>query len=431
MRRLGVLLVLIVLAVPSIAMASNDPYYSLQWGLTRIGGPTAWSVSKGAGQVVAVIDTGVDFKHPDLKGRLLAGHDFVNDDSDATDTNGHGTLISGIIAASTGNGIGVASIAPQAKILPVRVLGSDGTGAASDVADGIHWALNHGATVINLSIAQESGSDSSTLLLKSPSVNQAIHDAASAGATVVVASGNDPSGAQSQTAYDADAPGVLVVGSSTKGGGRAAYSNYGAGLDLLAPGGGSSTDPSAGACSDTNSIVSAWWDPETKRSTYGGGCGTSMAVAFVSGVAALLQAHGYSNAKAVDRMLHTADDIGAPGRDNKTGYGILDAARALGGSAPRPAPRATTSSAPKVKATHRITAAGEPAVKHKKATPKPSPTPTATIPTRHLPQEPAVALGPVEQPSAEQGWSYTLAAGLIVAVMIMHVVRRLARRATR
>src|ERR1051325_9920758 len=141
MRRLGVLIVLIVLVVPSIAYASvNDPYYSLQWGLQSIGGPAAWNVSKGAGQGVARIDTGVDYKHPALRARLLPGHDFVDDDSDATDTNGHGTLISGIIAAATNNGIGVASIAPQAHILPVRVLGSDGTGQASNVAKGIDWA---------------------------------------------------------------------------------------------------------------------------------------------------------------------------------------------------------------------------------------------------------------------------------------------------
>jgi subtilisin family serine protease len=424
MRRLGVLIVLIVLVVPSIAYASvNDPYYSLQWGLQSIGGPTAWNVSKGAGQTVAVIDTGVDYKHPDLRGRLLTGHDFVDDDSDATDTNGHGTLISGIIAAATNNGIGVASIAPQAHILPVRVLGSDGTGQASNVAKGIDWAMAHGAGVINLSIAQESGTDTSKLLLQNSSVIAAINSAATQGAVVVIAAGNDPKGAQSTTAYDATTSGVVVVGASTKDRKPAAYSNYGAGLDLLAPGGGSSTNPASSACSDTNSIVSAWWDPDTKHSTYGGGCGTSMAVAFVSGVAAMLRARGYTNAEAVSRILHTADNLGAAGRDNRTGYGILNAARALGGSAPKPKPKSTPAPAPKVEATRKVTAAGAP------AKPRTTPTPTPSVePSLRTPQDTVVSASPEKVASPKQAWSYSLAAGLIVIVLLMHAARRRSKR---
>jgi serine protease len=287
--------------------------------------------------------------------------------------------------------------------------------------------MDHGADVINLSIAQESGGDNSILLLRSPSVNQAIRGAAARGAVVVIAAGNDPSGAQSQTSYDATTPGVVVVGASTKGDKPAAYSNYGVGLDLLAPGGGSSSDPSADACSETNSIVSTWWDPSAKHSTYGGGCGTSMAVAFVSGVAAMLRAHGFSNAQAVSRILNTADDIGAAGRDNRTGYGILNAARALAASASRPAPRATISSAPKPPATHRVITAGAPAAP-KKARPKPK---AARAPVRDLTDAPAVAVAPVELPSTKEGWSYSLAAGLIVIVALMHASLRLAMRKPR
>ena len=158
MRRAAVGVVLLCLLVPAVAAAAvNDPYYPLQWGLVRIGGPTAWAVSRGAGQIVAVIDTGVDSAHPDLQGQLVPGYDFVDNDAQPFDENGHGTLIAGIIAALTGNSVGVASVAPRAKIMPVRVLGSDGSGSSTAVSAGITWAVQHGATVVNLSLAQETG----------------------------------------------------------------------------------------------------------------------------------------------------------------------------------------------------------------------------------------------------------------------------------
>ena len=160
MRRAAVGVVLLCLLVPAVAAAAdNDPYYPLQWGLLRIGGPTAWAVSRGAGQIVAVIDTGVDSAHPDLQGQLVPGYDFVDNDAQPFDENGHGTLIAGIIAALTGNSVGVASVAPRAKIMPVRVLGSDGSGSSTAVSAGITWAVQHGATVVNLSLAQESGAN--------------------------------------------------------------------------------------------------------------------------------------------------------------------------------------------------------------------------------------------------------------------------------
>ena len=159
------------------------------------------------------------------------------------------------------------------------------------VAEGITWAVQHGATVVNLSLAQESGANN-TPLLRSPAVDAAIKAAARSGAVVVVAAGNSSTGGSTQTAYDATTPGVIVVGSSARNNRPAAYSDHGAGLDILAPGGGSSTDPTANGCTQDQSIVSTWWNPNTKRSSYGGGCGTSMSVAFVSGAAALLRAHG-------------------------------------------------------------------------------------------------------------------------------------------
>lgn len=357
MRRLPFVLFAAFLAILSPADAAsvpNDPYYVVQWGLKKVEAVRAWQVTRGAGSVIAVVDTGVDPGHPDLQGRLLRGRDFADDDNDPRDDNGHGTLVAGIIAATTGNEIGVASLAPEAKILPVRVLGSDGSGTSQDVAAGIRWASSYGADVINLSLAEEGehggpGFQLPAGLLNDPSVNQAIVDAAVEGAVVVVAAGNSSTGGTSQTAYDATQPGVVVVGASASDDKRAAYSNYGDGLDLLAPGGGSSTDPSDAGCTRDNSIVSLWWNHATHRSDYGGGCGTSMAVAFASGLAALLHTRGLNNQQIASRMIATAKDLGPAGPDAQTGAGRIDAAAALGApplSAPprsRKLPAATSS----------------------------------------------------------------------------------------
>src|SRR5437016_3176946 len=118
MRRLAAAFVLVLLLIPGLSPAApNDPYYDLQWGLARVKATTAWQVTQGAGAVVGIIDTGVDLSHPDLRGRLLPGHDFVDGDNVPQDQNGHGTLVAGIVAADSKNGLGVASVAPKASIL--------------------------------------------------------------------------------------------------------------------------------------------------------------------------------------------------------------------------------------------------------------------------------------------------------------------------
>ena len=416
MRRLvcGILLVLTLL--PSVAVgAVNDPYFQLQWGLVRIGGPIAWSISKGAGQVVAVVDTGVDLMHPDLQGRLVAGYDFVNNDSQPVDENGHGTLVAGIIAADTGNSVGVASVAPLAKIMPIRVLGPDGSGSSTAVSEGIAWAVEHGASVVNLSLAQEGGADSGPLL-RSPAVDSAIKAAAAAGAVVVVAAGNTSTGGADQTAYDATVPGVIVVGASARDNRPAAYSNHGSGLDLLAPGGGSSSDPSANGCTQDQSIVSTWWNPATKRSSYGGGCGSSMSVAFASGVAALLRAQGYDNAAAVSRIERTADDIGPKGRDDLTGYGILNGARALGARVVKPTSPSPRKSASRP-ASSRVAAAGS-------ATPVPSARATGSKPSLKLPT--VNAIGPLDIRGSSRSAPVAAGAALICLLLVGHGLRAMA-----
>jgi subtilisin family serine protease len=342
----AVVLAAVLLTLPlGAGAATNDPFFARQWALVRLHTEAAWRVTTGEEVKVAVIDTGVDLLHPDLQGRLLPGRDFIDDDDTADDENGHGTHMAGTIAAATGNGIGIASVAPDALILPVRVLDKAGRSDDPDtVAEGIRWAVDAGAQVVNLSLAADGpggkGARGQDLLAAVP-IDLAIRDAAARGAVVVIAAGNDEAGGDPRTAYDAKSPGAIVVGASTNRDRRAAYSNYGAGLDVLAPGGGSATDPDFDTgCTGANAVVGLYWNPQTKQSDYAGACGTSVAVAQVSGIAALLVARGYSNVEVVQRLEATAVDLGAKGRDAQTGFGRVDAARAL--NAPRaPAPRVT------------------------------------------------------------------------------------------
>jgi len=163
------------LAVP------NDPYYAYQWHLSTLGMAAAWDISDGSDAVVAVVDTGVS-EGNDGFASLLSGYDFVADDADPADMNGHGTHVAGTVAQDSDNGVGVAGMAPGASILPVRVLDADGSGSSADVADGIIWAVDNGAHIINLSLGC-----SSPMTL----VEQAITYATSADVLVVAAAGND------------------------------------------------------------------------------------------------------------------------------------------------------------------------------------------------------------------------------------------------
>src|SRR5215207_9037318 len=153
MRLVG-LVVLILLVLPAAAGAQADPRRGEQWNLDMIESDAAHATATGAGAVIAVVDSGVQTGHPDLAGRLLAGNDLV-DGGAPEDGNGHGTHVSGIAAAAAGNGVGISSVAPGAKILPVRVLDDAGSDDAERVARGIDWARRNGAHVINLSLGSE------------------------------------------------------------------------------------------------------------------------------------------------------------------------------------------------------------------------------------------------------------------------------------
>jgi subtilisin family serine protease len=297
----------------SDAAAAGDPLRSQQWNLTLISAPVA-DVS-GAGAVVAIVDSGVAAGHPDLRGRLVRGHDFVDGDSAPGDGDGHGTHVAGIVGAATGNGVGIASVAPRAGIMPVRVLDSDGAGTVDAIAAGIDWARVNGADVINLSLGSEvpivgaAGGDA---------IDAAIRRAVAAGVVVVAAAGNS-----GVPVCEQPADGLVCVGAVDKRRMRSVFSSFGAGLGLMAPGG--SALPSAGE--DVLSTV--------PPAGYEEMAGTSQAAPHVAGVAALLVSLGVRGRAAVNRMLATATDLGTPGVDPEYGHGLVNARAAVAGL-PRP-----------------------------------------------------------------------------------------------
>jgi len=201
----------------------NDEFWDQEWSPVTTRAPQAWDLTTGAPSVVvAVVDTGVDATQPDLVGRLLDGHDFVNGDEDVADDNGHGTAVAGVVAAAGNNEIGVAGYCWQCRILPVKVLGSDGSGFNSWVAAGILWAVDHGANVINTSL----GSVTDDL-----TVAAAAQYAAGHGVLIVAAAGNAGS---STLQYPAGLPGVLSVSASDQSDHLYSFSNTGAAV--AAPG---------------------------------------------------------------------------------------------------------------------------------------------------------------------------------------------------
>jgi len=292
-RLLRLLVVGLLLLAPAAASATtSDPLRSHQWGLDMIHADEAHAVTSGAGAVVAVVDTGIDAAHPDLQGRVLPGYDLVSGDATPQDGQGHGTHVSGIIAADASNGVGVDSVAPGAKILPIRVLDDNGSGSSAAVAAGIDWATSHGANVINLSLG---GSIPLGGLGQESDIDAAIERALAHNVVVVAAAGNDSLPLCENNPFGGR---VLCVGAVDRRGLRSFYSSFGEGVNILAPGGSSlpGTD-------------------EDILSTYNDGgyhylAGTSQATPHVSGVAALLASLGVHGQAAVQRIVATANAAG-------------------------------------------------------------------------------------------------------------------------
>lgn len=312
-------------------MVPNDSYYNYQWNFDNAttGGihtESAWDQTQGAGVTVAVIDTGVAYENysiysqaPDLAGTLFVpGYDFVADETHPNDENGHGTHVAGTIAQSTNNSSGVAGIAYKASLMPVRVLNKSGSGSYSDVADGIRWAADHGADVINLSLG---GPTPSSVL------RDAVAYAYGKGVVVVAAAGNENTAVGYPAAYDDY---VIAVGATRYDETRASYSNYGSSLDIVAPGGDTSVDQNGDGYGD--GILQQTFSGNPRTFGYYFFEGTSMATPHVAGVAALVLAKGNATTPVQVRaaLETTADDLGATGRDNYYGNGLLNAVAALG-----------------------------------------------------------------------------------------------------
>jgi len=316
-----------------LADIPNDAYFlNYQYNLRNLGGyldvspeirplmtagadvkaTTAWDVAQGdAETIIAIVDTGVDRTHPDLANKIVsAGHDFANDDDDATDDHWHGTHVAGVAAANTNNGIGIAGVARNCRILPVKVTDANGDGYYSWIIDGIIWAANQGADVINLSL----GGD-----VDDPMLEDACKYAHDQGAVVVAAAGNDGVGmVLYPAAYDDY---VLAVAASDYNDAIADFSSFGPQVDVAAPG--------------------VWilgpapqWYVGDGYLPYLFASGTSAAAPHVSGMAALIR-----SAKPdlpVDDIMkvirYTADDINRalfPGRDDHAGYGRINMTKGL------------------------------------------------------------------------------------------------------
>jgi thermitase len=310
----AVLVLLAVVIAPSAADA-QDPLRARQWNLDMVEADAAHRVTRGEGAVVAVIDTGALATHEDLRGRLLMGRDFVQDDSVPQDGNGHGTHIAGIVAANAGNGVGVGSVAPGATVLVVRVLDDDGSGDARDVARGIDYAAAQGAHVVNMSL----GGDV-PLVPAGGELDEAMDRALDAGVVLTAAAGNSGLPVCDQPSVDGR---MLCVGSVDRRRMRSWFSNFGEGVDLVAPGG-------LGAPIRDEGILSTYLDPEYEEFD-----GTSQAAPHVSAVAGLLVSRGLRGQAVRDRLLATATDAGLPGRDAEYGAGIVNARAAVQGL-PRP-----------------------------------------------------------------------------------------------
>jgi len=296
----------------------NDPSFNVQWAHALIHSQGAWDNTTGSvTEIIAIIDTGIDEAHPDLAGKIVAGWDYVDNDSDPHDLNGHGTHVAGIAAAMTNNGEGVAGMDWSARIMPIRVLDDVGSGYSADVAEGIRWACNHGARVLNLSLG---GPADETLL-------GAVDDAYAAGCLVVAAMGNEGSATPKYpAAYDH----VLAVAATGPSDTRALYSNYGAHCDVAAPGGTANHDPngiySTMPTGDAYMITEFGFSPN-----YDYVSGTSQATPYVSGLAALLWTlqPSLTPDQVQSTIQSTAMDLGAAGWDAYYGYGRIDALAAV------------------------------------------------------------------------------------------------------
>ncbi|MEV5028610.1 S8 family peptidase [Paenibacillus sp. LPE1-1-1.1] len=285
----------------SASIKPNDALYSeYQWNLPNIETEKGWSISKGNDKVIiAVLDTGVQSNHPDLKGKLIEGTNIVDEEAEPDDDVGHGTHVSGIIGATVNNSEGVAGLSWYNKIMPVKVLDSSGAGSTYSVAQGIIWATDHGAKVINMSLGNYAQADF---------LHDAIKYAYEHDVVMIAASGNDNT---DRPGYPAAYPEVFAVAATDSNHEKASFSNYGDYIDVAAPG---------------DSIASTY-----PGSQYAALSGTSMASPHVAALAGLIRSVNpeLTNVEVMELMRKSAVDLGAEGKDDNFGYGEIDIDKAL------------------------------------------------------------------------------------------------------
>jgi subtilisin family serine protease len=288
----------------------NDPGYTQgdQWAIDKIGANLAWEFSSSQPITVAVVDSGIDPNHPDLAGRTVPGYNFIDDNTDTTDLCGHGTHVSGIIAAETDNNLGVAGIAPNAVIMPVKVIGANCLGSYSRLMKGILYAVDHGVRVI--SITSGGAYDHSGL-------HDAIAYAQSKGVLVAVSAGNH---GDAEPFYPGSYAESFTVAGTDVDDAPYDMSNYGEQIDISAP---------------AVDIYSTFWN-QTEGSTYSYMSGTSMAAPHVAAVAALILSIDpkLSLADLENSLISSAADLGEPGWDPIYGWGRLTAWRAVAAVTP-------------------------------------------------------------------------------------------------
>jgi hypothetical protein len=278
-------------------LVTNDPYMGSQWHLPKIGAPAAWENSQGSGVTIAILDSGIDPTHPDLKGRLVAGYNIVDGNTNTSDVFGHGTKVAGAAAASMNNAAGVASVAGQAKIMPIRVAYADGNASWSNVAKGLTYAADRGARIANISFSGAAGS---------ASVISAAKYFRDKGGLVFVSAGNS----NKDLGYAAT-DSMVILAATTQSDTKASFSNFGDHVHLSAPGSGIYTTVNGG--------------------TYASVSGTSFAAPITAGVAALVMAANpaLTGTQVQTVLFNTAVDLGTAGRDNYFGHGRVDAAAAV------------------------------------------------------------------------------------------------------
>lgn len=435
MRAVAVLGVVLALALQPFSGARadtpDDPRFDRQWGLQVVGASEAWVKAIGEGVTIAVIDSGIDLAHEDLADGVGAHVSCVDadDDPDACsgsgqDDHGHGSHVAGIAAAATGNGVGVASVAPGATLMSVKVLepnsAGQATGSLSDVRAGIRWAVDHGADVINLSLGE------SVVIrnLFGSGLHDAIEDAWEAGVIPVIAAGN------TDGLFDSGYAGLpaLVVAATTKDDEIASYSTDigDAQWGIAAPGG----DGAANA-PDARKIYSTFWE-EGRPDLYGWASGTSMAAPHVAGGAAALLSRGFTPQQTVDHLLATAVDLGPQGHDRDFGHGRLDLATATAGLSPRPGfsdatPTTTTTAPPPPPPTTPPTVAAQQATPPTEPAAPPTTVAPSTTTTTSRPETTRAVAAPVPGPPSDDGvgaWGVIAGTALALAALGLRGVWR-------